>query len=130
MHEISALVWREPLRRLDPTLQTIQRPCALPQGTALLPLNDEVCGSLEARVTEEFHAEFLELTPQICALGQTLSLYGKVVYIETDYPGGPGPINSLLQELGVVRKASGDEFDSIGLGRWRDNQGWARQARI
>ncbi|MDF2191692.1 hypothetical protein [Paraflavitalea sp. CAU 1676] len=44
------------------------------------------------------------------------------------FPFGPGAINSVLKELGVVRDIGLDEFDSINLGRHRSNGGWLASA--
>jgi hypothetical protein len=35
-----------------------------------------------------------------------------------------GPINRALHHLGVPRSARDDEFDTLGLGRWRTNEDW------
>ena len=76
--------------------------------------------------------------------------YGKdktIAKIETDYFGGPGhqsaklfiknkkeydksseyewnsnPINDVLKMMGVEKKSGDDEFDTIGLGRYRSNE--------
>jgi hypothetical protein len=72
--------------------------------------------------------------------------YGKdrtIAKITTDYFGGSGeqtaklfvnnervynnedkynPINNVLRRMGVIRKDKMDEFDTIGLGKYRSNQ--------
>ena len=76
---------------------------------------------------------------------------GAVAYFETDYWGGEGeqsavlwergemvygpaksrlgPINGALRRMGVERGAALDEFDAVGLGRYRDNDDWIGQPR-
>lgn len=78
---------------------------------------------------------------------QELSIVSPIAYIETDYFGGTGaqgaivfqdghcvyepinseigPISTALRLLGVRKKANmKDEFDEVGLGRFRSNDGW------
>jgi hypothetical protein len=73
-----------------------------------------------------------------------------VAYVETEYFGGDGvqaaavweggaiafgprqadagPINEALRLLGVERTTAQDEFDTVGLGRHRRNEGWIEEA--
>ena len=68
-----------------------------------------------------------------------------VAFIETEYFGGfgeqrarvkegrevllaKGQINDALRLLGVVATPDKDEFDVVGLGRWRDNEDWVEFA--
>jgi len=39
-------------------------------------------------------------------------------------PAGERPINQVLQRLGVQRGTAFDEFDALGLGRFRSNEAW------
>lgn len=97
----------------------------------------------------KFHAKLEKLAVLISATSP-------VVYFETDYFGGPGvqaaaawkdgkilfrptksdsisvsrdePINSALRAIGVVHDPKQlDEFDTVGLGRFRDNEDWINQ---
>lgn len=75
------------------------------------------------------------------SLMEEYSFHTKLAYIETDYFGGAGTqagllykngqpaaepkngegtINALLKELGVWRKPDMDEFDMLGLGKYRN----------
>ena len=73
-----------------------------------------------------------------------------LVYFETEYFGGEGSqgavlarsgkiifgpeyryhsINLALREIGVDKKAERDEFDALGLHRYRDNEDWIDQPK-
>ena len=96
---------------------------------------------------------FVHLRGGLVALLQELSHQGPIVYVETDYfagvgsqagatfvdgeptvveiesevrpvPRTMGAINSALRALGVIRTKNLDEFDSIGLGRFRSMDDW------
>lgn len=81
---------------------------------------------------------------------QAFSESGPIMYFETDYFGGPGtqgalvceggkvvlgpifsnrfgPINEALAYMGVKKAGDRDEFDTIGLGKYRDNENWIEQ---
>ena len=45
----------------------------------------------------------------------------KILEQDDEYSPILNPINSALKLLGVVKKNNMDEFDTIGLGRYRDN---------
>jgi hypothetical protein len=70
-----------------------------------------------------------------------------IAWIETDYFGGAGDQSAILwkdgkkkryrkrlghniddaaKELGVVCEGDFDEFDTLGLGRYRTNESWLR----
>jgi hypothetical protein len=52
-----------------------------------------------------------------------LFINNKKVYDKSDEQDwSVKPINDVLKELGVVSKPGMDEFDTIGLGRYRENQ--------
>lgn len=105
----------------------------------------------------QHHDGFVNLNGGLVSLLQEISSIGPVAYIETDYYGGVGsqagatfvngepvvikvepevksvertigPINSALRALGVARTESLDEFDSLGLGRFRSMEDWERGA--
>lgn len=98
-----------------------------------------------------------EMAPGVAALAAELSRKGPVVYAATFLFGGTGgqdavvwidgevvlnlgddedsmsawpdsPISRALRRIGVIAAAGEDEFDAIGLGRYRSNEAWAQQA--
>ena len=95
------------------------------------------------------HPGFMYLTVGLMRLLEELSHRGDVAYIETDYFGGPGdqgavlyragaaiygpkradigPISEVLKLMGVQKSDSDfDEFDTAGLGRYRQNRDWIK----
>ena len=52
-----------------------------------------------------------------------LAINNKVVYDENDeYNLSLRPINTVLEKMGVVKNEGMDEFDTIGLGKYRSNK--------
>ena len=96
------------------------------------------------------------LFPEEVRFARWLSLEEPVAWVETDYFGGSGfqsaaswdrgetvvgplktgaetalldgAINHALRSIGVVSEGSHDEFDTLGLGRHRDNEEWMEWA--
>jgi len=123
--------------------------CVLPQGKALVPFTS---------VFRQAHGvDFLPLTdgagasPCMLKLCSLASREGRIAYVEAEYFGGTGTqasmlwesgqavgaptvgdhaINAALHALGVVAEGS-DEFDALGLGRFRNVDDWvkARESR-
>lgn len=61
---------------------------------------------------------------------QTAKLYdcGKKIYDEDDeYKHEVNPINDVLKLMGIIRKDGMDEFDTIGLSKYRSNEGFYRK---
>lgn len=96
-----------------------------------------------------------EMVPGVAALGARLSIHGSVVYAATFIFGGTGsqdaltwhggelvlslsddedsmsawpnsPISRALRHIGVKAATGEDEFDAIGLGRYRSNEAWVK----
>ena len=120
---------------------------SLEQGFSLIPLTEDAVESLGIfRSMTLMDSDKLpnELTDTLSKLSALCPL----LYFETEYFGGMGrqiaivlkngmitfgpakneigPINDGLRLLGVRRKASDDEFDSIGLGRYRYTNDWLK----
>lgn len=53
-----------------------------------------------------------------------LLLDGKIIFNESDEMNLNviGPINSVLKQIGVTRSVPNDEFDTIGLSKYRSNK--------
>ena len=122
----------------------------LRQGFFLLPLIDELYDSIDEVADKHDYLSsdgFEFLSPKITKLLLDFSDAKGLVYLETDYFGGIGEqgaiaakegkivygpskekrsINKALRKIGVIRILS-DEFDTIGLGRFRDNEDWILQ---
>jgi hypothetical protein len=125
-YTLEALIARQPVAA---ALAQALGACAVPleQDTAVVPLPSG-------------------LTPDAERLAAQASRQEPVVYAEAEFFGGvgeqhavlwrrgegtvldaePGPINAALRALGVRGTGDRDEFDSVGLGRHRTTQEWAR----
>jgi hypothetical protein len=144
-HQVQAFVGARTI------LELIQRQFALScvidleQGLALLPLSDELYDAIPGDLTTPAQKGFVLLSPKIEALLKETSTYGVVGYFETKYFGGRGDqgallaqlgkvtfgpqvgadsINQMLKLLGARRQGDGDEFDTIGLGKYGSNTAW------
>ncbi len=121
----------------------------LPQCKAMIPLS--------ARMREAHGLPFLPLTDEgasalpdgITAIGAAIARGGKVAYVEAEFFGGDGTqacvtwdsarqvsqplvddraINIALRFLGVMVGDHHDEFDALGLGRYRGTDEWLQTA--
>lgn len=120
----------------------------LPQGFGMVFCTTALLEDIEELM--EFSDEVIERSPfpeleyfnsAAKFLMEEYSFHTKLAYIETDYFGGvgtqagllykngqpaaepkngEGTINALLKELGVWRKPDMDEFDMLGLGKYRN----------
>lgn len=124
----------------------------LEQGFSLIPLTHELRLEVRAgRKKRQGHfVEFSHLTLEMEQFGRVLSKSGQVSYVETCFWGGPGeqsaivwengqvvfgplklpssgPISAALKVTGVKRSEYQDEFDVLGLGRYRSNEDWIHQ---
>jgi hypothetical protein len=115
----------------------------------LIPLEDN---DLDALGVEFSHVipGFAYLSPELSEFCADVSKKGPLVYLETDYFGGvgtqaavafaqglvwhptpvsgEGAINIALQTLGVGVSPGLDEFDSVGLSRYRSTSDWKEAA--
>lgn len=119
----------------------------LPQGFGmifctirLLENIEELMESSEEAVHDPDYPELDYFDASVKELMENYSFRTKLAYFETDYFGGTGTqagilyengkpaaapqsgegtINALLKELGVWRKPDKDEFDMLGLGKYR-----------
>lgn len=85
------------------------------------------------------------LPGNLAELCEKLSIQGQVAYVEAEYFGGTGTqahalysrgkavgavvvsdsaINEALCHIGVEKGGAADEFDAVGLGRYRNTDGW------
>jgi hypothetical protein len=124
----------------------------LTQGLALLPLLDTVYDAIPAEEDIGIRdRRFLFLSSKIVQLIVRYSTNGSIGYLETNYFGGaggqgailanegeviygpewgPDSINSILRMLGVSNGDARDEFDAVGLGRFRSNEDWIEKSGL
>lgn len=122
------------------------RVCQLRHGVQLLPLTKAVLEVYQLPALPLTDTpEQLEALPKIEAVCVAASEQGQVAYIEAEYIGGRGvqaavlaergvmvgrplrsghAINDALRFLGVPRDGAADEFEAVGLGRFRHTGEW------
>lgn len=132
----------EVICKAAPSNATVVR---LPQGMAMIPFSE--------RLREENGIPFLPLTDEgvtalpgeIVAFAADIAKSGKVAYVEATFFGGAGTqgcvtwdgtgttskpfvetsaINAALRFLGVTARDHHDEFDAVGLGKYRAIEDW------
>ncbi|MDE6733543.1 MAG: hypothetical protein K2J77_11795 [Oscillospiraceae bacterium] len=115
----------------------------LPQGFGMILCTIRLLEDIEEVMEPSDAPELSELDYFDASVNELLENYSfraKLAYIETDYFGGygtqagvlyengkiagdpkcgDGTINALLKELGVWRTPDTDEFDMLGLGKYR-----------
>jgi hypothetical protein len=120
---------------------------SLREDLSIVGLGDEQLDVLAGVNFDDCVAGFDHLNPELQRRLAEASHRGDLVYLETQYTGGSGaqaaaffragrlfwseyessavritrssPINRALRELGVIAKAGIDEFDTVGLTRFR-----------
>ena len=117
---------------------------SLPQNKALLPFSSEF-RSEHALPWLPLTDEGSELPEKIQNICTRLSVDGRLAYVEAEFFGGlgtqaavvwtngiisgvpmlgPNAIDQALRSIGVIATKGVDEFDTLGLGRHRDIEGW------
>jgi hypothetical protein len=130
------------------------RAVPLEQGVVLFPLTQEIVDSIVTANQFEPLPQFQYLNKSLSAFLAKISVLCPVLYLETEYFGGMGaqtamvlekgnvvfgprthstddgkrdltPISEALQVLGVMKQPHhSDQFDCVGLGRYRDHEDW------
>lgn len=127
-------------------MYTTARIVPLAGNTAMIPMTpelfDEMTLPFASRDKSIAVSGFMFLTSVVAEILKTASRGGPIAYIETEYFGGVGtqgaaawsagdsvlspeinehgePINRALRKLGIEKGSKFDEFDAIGLGRYR-----------
>jgi hypothetical protein len=120
------------------------KPISLPQGITLFPLNADYCDRWGEKLDIGYDATDRPLLDcrVVHHIMRQITLEPLFAVIETDYFGGQGdqaavvyrgereimapanarfgPINEALRHLGVRASSGLDEFDTVGLGGFRD----------
>lgn len=139
MHSIRAIVG--PRQSVTDVIAAAGSPpvTELVPGMVIMPLGDAQLGRLIADGSREVVGGFGYLTSGLELALAATSTRGPFAYIETEYFGGSGgqasvvfspgaapvrftegaPINSALRSIGVKARPGADEFDTLGLGRFR-----------
>lgn len=151
-HWISGIIAARSVLEQIASSHALGAPAELHEGLGFLPLDDSNLAVLVGRVHAERPDDaedgeaFDYLTPELTQWCSTQSSLGPIAYVETQYFGGDGgqgavllvdgqitwgpaldgvgPINNVLSLLGIAARGDRDEFDIVGLGRHRMNDGW------
>ncbi|MGH6614725.1 hypothetical protein [Sphingomonas sp.] len=152
MHYISGLIAQSALlTRIAASLDLLS-PTTLPEDLAFLPIDtrDIIRLAGESRpvlIGDDYQALDAAFFPMV----QSLSVDGRIAYVQTEYFGGgggqaalvadqgeilfgpthdktSGPINDALRLLGVQGGDDIDPFQAIGLASHRSNDGWRKAA--
>jgi hypothetical protein len=151
-HYIQGIVCRRTLLSAAKRLIPGGRGAALAQDFCFIPITDSLFDDLRARYPEaaDIKNGFERLSGPVEFVAKALSAEDAVAYVETEYFGGDGgqaaivwkaghvvlsatsqnvgPINNALAFLGVDRRNHHDEFDALGLGKYRSNSAWFHKA--
>ena len=147
-HTVTAIVAKSPVAAHLVTAHGLVS-VKLVNDLRLVPLEDDDLDSLGMDFSKTTTG-FNYLSPEFVEFCEEVSVLGPLVYLETDYFGGMGSqaaaafsggslvatapltgeeaINTALRSIGVVASSGLDEFDSIGLSRYRYTSDWKEAA--
>jgi hypothetical protein len=153
VHVLSALVLRGTPEHRGLLAGAGARVVPLGEALLLVPVTSALLVSVEAQFPAPARGPSRTcrgLTGPLAQLARSLSAHGPVAYVETDYFGGAGtqaatvwskgqrvlrrprapsgPVNAALRLLGVAGAGLQDEFDTVGLGRYRETGSWLAEA--
>ena len=133
------------LDQLASGLRSSTRKVELTESLSLLPLTDAILEQINNGDLNPSVEPFTALTKRLTQILEHLSEAGTIAYIEAEYFGGAGAqgsvvwfnrlvtfrefgeseaINRALRILGIIAISGKDEFDTVGLGRYRKTEDW------
>ena len=148
-HCVTAIISSSPA--VDSILRSSPSLVAVPlvDGLRLIPLDDDALDFVAADYSQTPDG-FIYLSPSLATFLAGHSHHAALVYFETDYFGGDGTqaaaayrdghalsptpssgddaINRALGCLGITRHGAFDEFDYVGLSRYRQTSDWIEAA--
>lgn len=151
MHAITALIGTPAAMAGVVAAAGCPPPIELPQGLAIVALGEQQIDRLTALAPGEYLPGFIYLSDGLQRALAMLTGGFVIAYMETEYFGGAGsqaaatfedgsmamhlatpdnhgpitrdfPINTALRAMGVSADGDRDEFDTIGLMRFRNNE--------
>ncbi|MGC4017225.1 MAG: hypothetical protein QM755_22335 [Luteolibacter sp.] len=144
-HHISGIIGSPAVLRNFSHENSFHAPAALEGGLAFLPLDDDHLDTLFPS-PGQFDPAMNYVSDALKKVLAILSEAGSIAFVETEYHGGMGAqgatayrdgecvlkprteesgvISEALRLLGVVAQWGKDEFDTVGLGQHRNNEGW------
>jgi hypothetical protein len=149
-HFVTGLIARPPVLEAFSQEHSLHWPVALVGGLAILPLRETDLDSFQATTSYNEAGGLRYLSKQLFDELRRSSHQGPLIYFETEYFGGAGgqgaavfqdgelifgpdwakvgPINHALKLLGIsIDPPAQDEFETVGLHRHRDTEGWLNQ---
>jgi hypothetical protein len=146
-HIVTGLIANPSILEAFSRRHSLHKPVALGGELAMLPLREVDLHSFRDVLSPGETKGFCHLSKQLIEELRRSSCDGPLMYFETEYFGGLGmqgaavfqdgeptfgpkwaeigPINQALQLLGVrVERPARDEFETVGLGRHRNTEGW------
>jgi hypothetical protein len=146
-HSVTGLIAKPTLLEAFASRFSLHSPAPLNQGLAFLPLRDEDIDSFVSPPQSGYAEGFTYLSEQLAGVLSDASHAGSIVYAETDYFSGlgvqgaavylngvlvfgpksaaAGPINDALRLIGdTVTIPDVDEFEAVGLARYRSTDDW------
>lgn len=150
-HFVTGLIARQAALRAFAAAHGLPTPIALTDVLSLLPLGADALERLLPDEQHAFYDGFNFLSPALAARLRTASDRMTLLYFETEYFGGMGtqgaavfrdgemvfgpqsaelgPINNALNVLGVrTQPPAVDEFETVGLQRFRSVEEWLAAA--
>ena len=148
-HCITAIISSSPA--VSSILRSASSLVAVPlvDGLSLIPLDDDALDSIASDYTHTVDG-FTYLSASLAAFLADHSRQAALVYLETEYFGGDGSqaavayrdgqtlsptpssgdgaINRALRCLGITQHTAFDEFDYVGLSRYRHTSDWIEAA--
>jgi hypothetical protein len=146
-HCVTGVIARVGLGEAFARKNSLRAPVQLSGELVIVPLRDVDLDSFLTLPLTGGNEGFVYLSDQLMESLVDSSVQGMVMYFETEYFGGigtqgavvlehgkvllrprvaeSGPINEALALFGVeVRPPARDEFDTVGLGRYRSTDAW------
>ena len=150
-HNVTGLIADAGLLQKFAARYRLHQPVSLAHGLAILPLRDEDIDAFIPAPQNGYSEGFIYLSQQLASVLQDASGEAAVMYFETEYFGGVGaqravvyengacvfgpesadfgPINEGLALLGIrTQSPAQDEFETIGLHRYRSAEDWIKGA--
>jgi len=135
------------VERLEPVTTRFKNAKLIPltEQIALIPMTDDLFNEInDYRVNNNIDGYEYLTTDIESEIIETINI-GLIAYIEVEYFGGTGVqngilwknkkrifehsgtkavVNSILQQFGITRSKSRDEFETVGLNRHRYTEDW------
>lgn len=151
-YRLEAIICREQLARLITDEYQSAKRIRLKNKLFLIPYTEEFYDELNQFEKSADFEGFYLLNEKLFNYLLSKSVVDPVAYIEADYFGGVGqqsaimvgdekvildvragdseygPVNLVLKEFGIIRESNLDEWDTVGLLRYRDTDDWLEAA--